>query len=440
MTGTPGSGGDGGSTRERRISEDDRSPEFEKPPRLIILSVVASTFLVGFGGGIVFPIFPTIGTVLGISPVLVGVILSANRFSRLVSNAPAGAFVDAYGTRRPFVIGLGIQTIATVGYVVALQSSLPGVWFFIARVLHGAGSALVLATSYTIIADVTSPESRGTSMGLIRGGSILGFPTGLVIGGVISELAGNAEAFLFAAGFALIATLLGVASVPETHVTERDNRSLEPLNVDTSLPTVTLGCVNFGIWFGYLGVLLASLVLFLERADISVLGFGPQGTSGIFMGATILVEVVTMTVGGYITDGRRSRVPTLLCSLCLFSAGLAILPWARSAELLIGACLMVGIGSGGTLGPLMALLADFTPSDRMGRASGSINVFSDIGGGLGPVIGLPLIDRIGFTVVYTGSAVVALFGAVCLLAGLYLQTGRLFPATGAITKRAEVDS
>ena len=130
----------------------------------------------------------------------------------------------------------------------------------------------------------------------------------------------------------------------------------------------------------------------------------------------------------------------MLCSLCLFSAGLAILPWARSAELLIGACLMVGIGSGGTLGPLMALLADFTPSDRMGRASGSINVFSDIGGGLGPVIGLPLIDRIGFTVVYTGSAVVALFGAVCLLAGLYLQTGRLFPATGAITKRAEVDS
>ena len=51
--------------------------------RQIVIAVVASTFFVGFGGGVVFPILPNLGAVLGISAVMVGLILSANRFTTL---------------------------------------------------------------------------------------------------------------------------------------------------------------------------------------------------------------------------------------------------------------------------------------------------------------------------------------------------------------------
>lgn len=400
-------------------------------PRMVVASVVTSAFLVGFGGGVVFPIFPTLGTVLGISPVVVGIVLSANRFSRLVSNAPAGALVDSYGTRTPFVVGLGVQTAAAFGYVIAVEIPAlePEILFLAARILHGVGSALVFATSYTIIADVTAEQSRGTSMGLIRGGSILGFPTGLVLGGVISEIAGNTEAFLFAASFALVATGLAFLTVPETRGSSGHGRELFSLTaVDTSVPTISLGVVNFGLWFSYIGLMFASLVLFLESKEIAAFGFGPQGSSGIFMGITIVVEVLFMTLGGYITDRRRSRVPSLTLFVVLFTTGFALLPRADSAVVLGGVCLLIGIGAGGTLGPLMALLADFTPDERMGRASGTIGIFSDIGGGLGPVVGLPLIDAAGFTAVYSVSALLPLIGAVVLLSGLYWQTGRVFPA------------
>lgn len=408
-------------------------------PRLVVGSVVTSAFLVGFGGGVVFPIFPTLGAVLGISPVFVGIVLSANRFSRLVSNAPAGAIVDSYGTRAPFVIGLGIQTLATIGYVIAVGAPNPGAWFLTARLFHGVGSALVFATSYTIIATVTSEETRGTSMGLIRGGSILGFPAGLVLGGIASELAGNTEAFLTAAALAAAATVLAFLTVPETHDTDSHDHpddageraqlfSLQAL--DTSVPTLSLGLVNFGLWFSYIGLVFASLVLLLEAKEIAVFGFGAQGSSGIFMGITITVEVCFMALGGYITDRQSSRVPTLTSFVVLFAAGLAVLPWVASARALGVVCLVVGVGAGGTLGPLMALLADFTPSERMGRASGTINIFSDIGGGLGPIVGLPLIDAVGFRPVYMASALLPLVGAVVLLAGLYWQTGRLFPSKG----------
>ncbi|KKF39332.1 MFS transporter, partial [Halorubrum saccharovorum] len=91
----------------------------DRPPT-VLLAVIASTFFVGFGGGVVFPILPNLGAVLGISAFMVGVILSANRWVRLVANAPAGALVDRYGTRTPFVIGLFVEGVATLGYVVAL--------------------------------------------------------------------------------------------------------------------------------------------------------------------------------------------------------------------------------------------------------------------------------------------------------------------------------
>ena len=187
-------------------------------PRRIVLAVVVSTFFVGFGGGVIFPILPNLGVILGISALMVGLILSANRFTRLVMNAPAGILVDRVGTRTPFIAGLAIEALATFGYVIAMHSGAPEAWFLIARVLWGVGSAMVFATAYTITADVSVAESRGTSMGFVRAGITFGFPAGLVMGGVVSDVAGITEAFVLAAGFAVFASLVAYFVVPETHV------------------------------------------------------------------------------------------------------------------------------------------------------------------------------------------------------------------------------
>jgi DHA1 family multidrug resistance protein-like MFS transporter len=162
--------------------------------------------------------------VLGISPFLVGLILSANRFTRIVANAPAGALVDRLGTRRLLIIGLFIEGIATLGYVAALRFSPASAWFLGARVVWGLGSALVFATVYTIASDVSESGSRGTNMGIVRGGMTFGFPAGLVAGGIVSELASVPVAFGLAAGLALMASVLAYATVPETHVSVQRTR------------------------------------------------------------------------------------------------------------------------------------------------------------------------------------------------------------------------
>jgi len=408
-------------------------------PRRIIAAVIASTFFVGFGGGVVFPILPNLGAVLGISAFMVGVILSTNRFVRLVANAPAGALVDRFGTRKPFVYGLVIEGVATLGYVVALLvpapetgalparlALAPETWFLIARILWGLGSALVFATAYTIAADVSDAGDRGTNMGVVRAGITLGFPAGLVLGGVASALYGNVAAFALAAAFALFASVVASLLVPETHVSgSRD--AVEPWNVDTHTPALTVGLVNFGLYFAYLGALFSTLVLFLGANDLTVLGLDAQGTSGVFMAGTVLAAAVCTVVGGRLSDTRESRVPTLLGFVAASSVGFVLLARAGSLSGLAVACVMIGAGQGGAGAPLLALLADLTPDERMGRATGTNNVFGDVGGGLGPMVTLPLVDVVGFPVVYAACAALPLLAGVVLLVGVKRETGTFLP-------------
>jgi MFS family permease len=412
-------------------------------PRSVVLAVVVSTFFVGFGGGVIFPILPNLGEVLGISAFMVGVILAANRWTRLVANAPAGVLVDRIGTRKPFIAGLAIEGVATFGYVVALLASHPSMWFLpdapeawfvLARILWGVGSALVFATAYTITADVSDTGSRGTSMGIVRAGITFGFPAGLVLGGVVSETYGNAEAFVLAAAFAGLASIIAYFVVPETHVDEHDS-SVKPWDLELTLPALTVGLVNFGLYFAYIGVLFSTLVLYLQAEGLTisttVLGYGieygEQGTSGMLMAVTVLAGAVFTIFGGALSDSVGARMPVLVAFLITACVGFAVLTVAPSFWYVVLACALIGAGQGGIGGPLTALLADLTAEDRMGRAMGTNNVLGDVGGGLGPLIALPFAETLGFELMYAVSAVIPLVAGTVLVIGVYTHTGRLSP-------------
>jgi len=399
--------------------------------RFVLGAVIVSTFFIGFGGGVIFPILPNLGAVLGISPFLVGLILSANRFSRLFANAPAGSLVDRFGTRKPFVIGMFVQGLSTSGYVIAMLAPLPEAWFMAARLLWGVGSALVFATAYTIADDISDGGSRGSNMGLVRGGVLFGFPTGVVLGGLVSELAGNVVAFTVATGFAFFASVVAYLTVPETHVEGGANQSVKPWDVNTSLPAVTVGLVNFAVLFVYIGALFATLVLLLDQNQLTVFGFDAQGSSGLFMGLTVVAAGLSMYVGGYVSDRNQSRVPVLLVFLGVTSVGFVLLAPADSVPTLAVACLCIGLGQGGTSGPLMALLGDLVAEGEMGRAVGTNNVFGDIGGGFGPIVTLPVVESVGFWPVYLCCAAMPLVAAAILLGGVRRETGDFFPSVGS---------
>lgn len=265
-------------------------------------------------------------------------------------------------------------------------------------------------------------------MGVVRGGMTLGFPTGLLLGGVLSDAYSITIAFGVACAFAVLASLLAYRLVPETHVSGH-RTAVRPWEVDTSTAAVTIGFVNFGMFFAYLGALLSTLVLFVDARGILIWGYGAQGSSGVLMAVTVISASVFMLGGGMYSDRWGRRIPVLLGFIGVSAVGYLLLAQAATLAGLVFACVCIGAGFGGTSGPLMALLADLTPGRRMGRATGTNNLLGDFGGALGPMVTLPVIDRLGFEPVYVACALIPLLAGVVLVVGVYTETGRVNPRT-----------
>ncbi|MBM4461564.1 MAG: hypothetical protein FJ011_28045, partial [Chloroflexi bacterium] len=71
------------------------------PTRLVLTSGLVIALCI-VGDSYLYSILPLEAPSLGIALPLVGVLLSANRLVRLLSNTAAGRVYERFGTRRPF--------------------------------------------------------------------------------------------------------------------------------------------------------------------------------------------------------------------------------------------------------------------------------------------------------------------------------------------------
>ena len=129
-----------------------------------------------------------------------------------------GALSDRFG-RRPVILlalfGLGLDYV-----VMALAPSLG--WLFVGRLLSGACAANY-STASAYIADVTPPEERARSFGMLGAAFGIGFVIGPAIGGVLGE-AGLRVPFWVAAGLTLANAVYGFFVLPESLPPDRRSR------------------------------------------------------------------------------------------------------------------------------------------------------------------------------------------------------------------------
>ena len=94
-----------------------------------------------------------------------------------------GKVADAYGRRRIFVVGIVVFTLASLLCGIADSSEM----LIGARVLQGAGAALMNPATLSIIAATFPPRERGTAIGIWAGTSALALAIGPLVGGLITE-------------------------------------------------------------------------------------------------------------------------------------------------------------------------------------------------------------------------------------------------------------
>jgi len=126
-----------------------------------------------------------------------------------------GSLSDHYG-RRPIILlsnfGLGFDYI-----LMALAPTLG--WLFAGRVISGITAASI-PTAFAYIADVTPPEKRAKSYGLLGAAFGIGFIIGPALGGVLTTI-GPRMPFWVAAGFSLANAMYGLFVLPESLTADR---------------------------------------------------------------------------------------------------------------------------------------------------------------------------------------------------------------------------
>ncbi|WP_254522152.1 MFS transporter [Natrinema caseinilyticum] len=387
----------------------DESSYSSSEIRTIALAVIAGVFFGGVATGVAFPTLPLLDEKLVISAIMLSVILSANRIARLFVNTPAGTVIDRVGARKPMIFGLFTQALAPFGYIVGLYTppaelgtvpllggvSLPGVVFVLSRLFWGIGSAFVFLGAFATITHVTTADNRGRWVGYMRGGQSLGFPTGLVVGGLLTDVASMEAAFLVAGGLALLAGIVATLVLPNVHA-GAEGRSASLREVPSLLagnPAVVLvGYGNFAVRFLWGGILLTTLARYAHDFGLELSALDAAGISGMVMGLGVLTSGSMTIATGRVSDLVSDRTLLTIPAFLSMGAGFLVIAYVPTIEALLGAIVLLGAGMGAAAPALLAIVGDLTPGDELGRMGGAYQVMGDIGLSLGPLVAIPAVD------------------------------------------------
>lgn len=152
------------------------------PPERLVFAVGATIGLCIVGDSFLYGILPLEAKNLGIALPLVGVLLSANRLVRLISNTWASAIFERLGARTPFVFAVMLSLVTTALYGVGWGLSI----FLLARLGWGIAWSALRQGGYQAV--WTSGESRrGRLRGLLWGLIRLGSAFSVVAGGYLRD-------------------------------------------------------------------------------------------------------------------------------------------------------------------------------------------------------------------------------------------------------------
>lgn len=185
-----------------------------------ILFIMLIQFLIYFGFSMIIPVMPELVVVFGVSTLHLGFIIAIYSIASFISAPFFGTLSDRIG-RRPLLIG-GLFVFMISFLVFAIFSNSLAI-LYISRFIAGMASGALYVATTSMVADITSIETRTKYMGLIGMAMGIGFVFGPGIGGLLASVSVSAPFFMTAI-IIFIALIFSVLKIKETY---RSNTEVE---------------------------------------------------------------------------------------------------------------------------------------------------------------------------------------------------------------------
>lgn len=353
------------------------------PLAFITLTVLLDTM----GFGLIIPVLPTLVSQLGNVPLdraatVGGALIMAYAMAQFLFSPVIGGLSDAHG-RRPVLL-VSMAGFSASMLVAGFATSL---WMlFAGRILAGVtGASYSTATAY--MADVTPPEKRAQTFGLIGVAFGLGFIIGPAVGGLLGGL-DIRWPFFASAALAGVNILMGLFLLPESLPPERrrpfDWRRANAIGSVRQISRLGGSLRRFAI--AYFLWMLAIQVLHGMWAYIAAYRYSWTPT-GIGLSLTF-VGVLAVIVNGFLvrrTVQRLGEWRTLLLGIASGTAGYLVQVFAGTPALAYIA-LTVGALGGLTVPALQALMTRQATPETQGELQGALATIAAATVIVGPIL------------------------------------------------------
>jgi MFS transporter, DHA1 family, tetracycline resistance protein len=355
-----------------------------RKPALVFIFITLVLDILGIG--LIVPILPKLVEQLGGAGVEAaadnyGLLASLYALMQFVFAPLLGSLSDRFG-RRAVILG----SLFGAGIDLLFMAVAPTLgWLFVGRIVSGiTGANFAAATAY--IADVTPPEKRAASFGMIGAAFGLGFIIGPLMGGWLGSF-GLRVPFYVSGVLTLVNWLYGLFVLPES-LSQENRRAFSwarsnPLGALLALrrhPTA----------LGLIGVLFIAGVAHQVFPSIWVLyttyrySWTMQQT-GMSLAAVGLMAAIVQGGLTRIIVAKLGEVKTIMFGFV--TSTLAFVAYGTAPEgWMIYAVIFTASVGGAATPALQALISKGVGADEQGGVQGAIASLSSISGVIGPLI------------------------------------------------------
>lgn len=376
------------------------------PSKTVVFIGVATAFSL-LGDQVLYSVLPVYFDELGLAPIEVGLILSVNRWIRLITNHFAHRMTQRFRSDLLFACALLLGSLTTAMYVFTSLFTV----LLAARLIWGLAWSFIRHIGVLEVMRDVPAEVSGRTMGVYNGISRLGSVTGLFGGALLVDLVGFSTALPAIACASLLAIPIAMrAKLPDRPLLVSESSATFVTSADVRIYAVIgfiLGAVGPGLVMATLGAVLA------DRLGTTASVISAATLTGAVLAVRYVLDSLAAPWLGGLSD--RFGVRATVVGFTLFG-GMALLLAASAYSVYLVAVSIVLFFASGT-----ALQAGVTGAVSQ-RGSGPFRDFitcMDFGAATGPLLGWWLLGAFGFD-----AAGIALGGGMYLALAILVVSAR----------------